>query len=224
MKFLYAALAVSIFTVISISSSNCLAEDESTEPTEQKEVLTASGTVIDSEGNPVPKATIACATWVNQKRKNILLKSDSDGKYKISYPNAKSIHQSLETWVWAKGHGVRTVMMKAKFLKGVTVAKDVTIELPPNETFDIKITDPNGDPFANAKVEVTMGHVPNGQFAADEPTGMLSFVPTAISRQLLSVTDNGGTATIEGFPRQLMDGVSVSSGEYGTQILAERER
>jgi len=62
MKFLYAALAVSIFTVISISSSNCLAEDESTEPTEQKEVLTASGTVIDSEGNPVPKATIACAT------------------------------------------------------------------------------------------------------------------------------------------------------------------
>ena len=76
MKFLQAAL---IIAVVFISGGSCFAddpsEDESTEPAVQEEVYTASGIVIDSEGIPVPEAMIACMTWANRKRKNILLKS-----------------------------------------------------------------------------------------------------------------------------------------------------
>ena len=225
MKFLHVTLAILVIAFAPIAGEHCRANDPPKEqPTEQKKDFSASGIVIDSDGNPVPKATIACMTWRKGKAKNTLLKSDAEGKFKISYPNTDSIHRSLHTWAWAKGHGVRSVMMKAKFKNGTTVAKDVTIELPPNETFDIKITDPNGVPFPNATIEVTTALVPNGRFAADEPTGLVSFVPTPISRTLGAITDDQGIATIEGFPRQLISGVSVRSGTYGTQIIGASKK
>jgi len=227
MKFLLTTLAFSVVALISSCDEHCRADDppeeQPTATAEQKDVFTAFGIVIDSDGNPVPKATIACTTWVNRKRENILLKSDDHGKFEISYPNVDRLSHMLHTWAWAPGHCVRTVTMIEKFKKGTTIAKDVVIELPPNETFDISITDPSGAPFPHASVEVTEAFVPNGPFAADEPTGLIDFVPKAIARRLASITDDEGTVTIEGFPRQLISGVSVSSGTYGTQILPANE-
>ena len=217
---LLAALQLFIFTSVAVSSKPN--QDEAARKTFP--IRVASGVVVDHQGNPVESAMVCYVQWEGSKRSNVIERTDKNGRFSIKYRSTRKF-DGLFTWVLAKGHGVRTVRMANKF-KGAkgqerpVNIKNVEIQLPKLDVYEIVVNKPNGDPLPDVRVHVSMAHVPNGRFAADTGTGLIDKVPTPISRFLTTGTDEEGKAVLKGIPRQLADKLAVSSTEFGTQNLS----
>jgi hypothetical protein len=213
--------------LLSATSGLSSQEDEAASNQPKFPIRNASGIVVDHEGNPVPNAVLCYRSRRDGKRFNVIERTDKEGKYTIEYRQTYKF-DSFHTWVFAKGHGVRTVNMGTKFKskKGQarqTTVKDVEIRLPKDAPYEIEILDPNGNPLSDVQVHVSMANAPNGKFQSDVPTGLIDIVPVPFCRLLTSATDKKGKVILRGIPSNLASRIAVTSAEFGIQNLNFRD-
>ncbi len=214
-----------LLTIALASGTNSVAQEGDTiaENERRYPTRTASGIVLDNESNPVSKAILCYRSMRDGKRINVIEKTNENGEFSITYQQHRRF-DGFHTWVYAKGHGVRTVGMGAKFRKNgqgkTTNLENVEIHLPKDQPYEIKILDPDGSSLHDIKVHVSIGQIPNGKFESDVPTGLSGIVPVPFCRLLTSATDELGTAILKGIPANLASRIAVTSPEFGTQYLS----
>ncbi len=180
------------------------------------EQWTATGKVVDSQGNGVPNASL----FYSYGTSNELVRTDSEGNYSISYPRQYHMYDSFFTWVFAEGYGLRVVAMRGYLAEEANVA-GVTIPLPPLEEkpTEIEVVDPSGKPIEGALVTPRTIELPNGRFLADESTGLSSDIPKQLIESLGVRTNKEGKAFINRFPNKLWHGIYCQTDQFGVQLL-----
>lgn len=205
-----------------ISTANAEGEDQP-EKTENKQVgeneserRLASGRVLDSARNPVPNAQLFAEVYTDDKTmRSVSATANENGEFTIAYPASVRAYETYHTWVYAEGHAVRVVNMARAFADGQ--AENVEIQLPPLEAREFKILQPDGKPSVDAVVLPRYVDVPNGAFAADDPTGLSNHLPKQLKPLLSRKTDQQGRVRIEGIPLALLGSVEVITPTCGRQ-------
>ncbi len=194
-----------------VAERSALTQQEKSAP------LRASGRVIDASGNPVAGAKLFCDAYLDDNsNQSLSATSNENGEFSIDYPRNRNSYELFHTWTYAKGHGVRVVMMVRKFL-GDDGATDVEIKLPPQESIELRILAPDSAPVADAIVRPWYVEIPNGTFAADEGTGLSGFVPDGLKPLLTWRTDSEGRVTVESIPLELLRSLEIETPNYGRQ-------
>lgn len=183
----------------------------------------ASGRVIDANGKPVAGARLFARTYTSDGTVTRISESANEkGEFSFDYPPSARQYESYHTWVYAKGHSLRVVHMGHAI--GTNSAEDVEIQLPPNVSTEIRVLLPNGEPCVDAIVRPRLISVPNGTFAADEPTGLRGFFPEDLKPLIARRTDADGRATIEGIPRTLYPEIVVETPKFGRQVFRQIDK
>lgn len=183
----------------------------------------ASGRVVDASGSPVAGTLLTSDVWMAVgDRRSVSATTDANGEFSIAYPPGTRHFEMYHTWFYAEGHGVRVVMMGRLFQneqgKRDTV-EGVEIVLPPEEAVEFQVQLPDGDPCVHANVRPHYFDVPNGTFAADEPTGLTSPLPEALADKFTTAPDEQGRVRISAIPKALFASVMVETPEYGRQFF-----
>jgi beta-lactamase regulating signal transducer with metallopeptidase domain len=182
-----------------------------------------SGRVIDAVGKPLHGARLFSEKYeTGGTVTKISTSTDENGEFLIEYPTGGREHGPLLAWAYAAGHGVRVVNMSVTLADDSASERD--IRLPPIEPREFVIHLPSGRPCVNAVVRPRYVHVPNGAFAADEPTGLASYLPEEMKPLLARRTDEDGRVTIESIPLALLNSIEVETPEYGLQHFRKLDR
>lgn len=187
-------------------------------PKKNTKMHSASGTVVDSLGKPVPDALL-CSRYRADLEPLLfgaaIAKANSMGEFSIDYPT----RDVGATWVFSPGHGLRIVNMAKKFDIAGT-ATDVTIPLPTRAAKPkrVRVLATDGTtPVANAKVFPSMIRLPRDVFAADYPTGPFGDPPPEIQELIAVKTNADGIAEINVLEQALYSSISVLTDDFGLQ-------
>ena len=171
---------------------------------------------MDADGKPVAGAQLVARIYTPDDTIEVVSESANvNGEFSIEYPPGRRSYDMCHTWAYAEGYSIRVVTMARAFTDGI--AEDVEIQLPANESTEFRILLPNGEPCVDAVVRPMFISVPNGAFAADEPTGLSTDLPEVLGTVLARRTGADGRVTIESIPIALLHSIEVESPEYGRQ-------
>lgn len=200
-------------------TENTVAESARAEPSDATEVWHVSGQVVNSAGEPVPNVQI-----VNSQPLEVqsVSRSDSSGRFSLQLRQADRTHPPY-SWFFAEGYAIRTACFPAHPDARIAEEKSrldgCIIPLPDEEKFAVRVLGPDGDPVENARVSPYYIDIPNGEYMADESTGLSSFAPKGVEEFLAARTDARGVAMLTRLPHSLSSGVQVESPGYGKQVF-----
>lgn len=203
----------------STSPSSKTANDQS--PATDEDVHTASGTVVDDNGKPVAGALVLHQYFRDGENKDVQAVTDESGQFTIKFPPDMPNFHTYYLWAYKEGYPVRTVSAGAK-IAGIKLKprSGLEIRLPPKQSFDYRIFNSDGSPFAEQDVFVRYVYVPNGTYAANEPTGLSEFTPDLLMEKTKMKTDHKGRLTVRSFTKALTSRFMVYTPKTGKQHIS----
>lgn len=190
-------------------------------PVKRKEdgFIKLTSTIVDADGKPVPNCWVGmfvAPQYFNERKADesafepslrfvIETTTDREGRFTMLAPKDHFVFDG-SFWAIAKDgtSGVQRLNCVWSYLR-----KNLSIELD-EDTAEVKIVDPNGNPVAGAEV------VPEAIRHNRRPT---HHFPTRVREELRAVTDKNGTIRIPGWSSGGIRGIAVTAEGFGTQYL-----
>jgi hypothetical protein len=182
---------------------------------EDRTAVRVSGIVVDANGKPVPKAIVICQRD-EKYGGDVETISDERGKFEFNVTKPIGRLEMLHTWAYAEGHAFRTVMLRTIGF-AEAIIRDPVIKLPPAERISLIVNTPKIEPAIGAIVAPRVVQVPNGVYAADESTGLGSWMPDRLAEVLAQPVGDDGSVSFASIPLKLLDSLRVESAEFGIQ-------
>lgn len=183
--------------------------------------FTASGRVVDTEGNPVQGVQIFYQGMDSKRPELIPKPTDSDGRFRLVRESAGHSFDRMQTWFYLEGHGVQVAALRYRIDTRMNVS-DLTIPLPKDNEIRYQVFRADGRPCADAIVRPYSYYMPNGVFISDRSTGLSGRMPPKLLKLLERRTDKQGFATLGGIQRPMMPTVAVFSEEFGEQHFSKQ--
>lgn len=197
-------------------------EDPQKEKTDGK-VRHASGRVVDVSGRPLANARLFAEFYLDDRSvQRYSTAANELGEFSLDYVVSPRPHELYATWAYVDGHAVRVVNIGRAFAQ--ESATGLEIRLPAADSQEFEVLLPDGMPCVGALVKPRYVEVPNGVFEADEPTGLLGYVPEELLPLLAKKTDRTGRVELDAIPRALLSSIEVEMPGYGRQHFSRLDR
>ncbi|MEM6468204.1 MAG: carboxypeptidase-like regulatory domain-containing protein [Planctomycetota bacterium] len=229
---LFAAVSIAVFVVVvAILFIRAQLKPEmetpwSVTPTYESENMVVTGTVVDANGQVVPKASVFVRGGDFSSFDQVSADEQGNFEVLVKLPSWDVVpqtevffHSSHSAWrsVWLNG----VLDQLPRDEQGRFVFNDVTVPLPPGSQIEVYVTDENDKPVENASVYPQGVYFPSELFS-DDPGGVLGILPAAIRDAMAKRTGPRGRATLERVDDQLLYSLAVEAEGYGKQTIQWR--
>jgi beta-lactamase regulating signal transducer with metallopeptidase domain len=174
---------------------------------------TLAGRVEDENGTPTAGAHLCWTIWSpSDPPSRICVESHSgvDGRFRIQRPRSlKAETKSLPSALWVLAPGKNLAVIDSR--EGMVTdgkAREWVVQLKPAKDLTLVVVDPVGQPLRDAIVEPTDYRGPRGGNAA---------FPDTFQKWLVGTTNADGKVILPELASDRLQGVVVSSTQYGRQ-------
>lgn len=174
-----------------------------------------SGTVVDAQGQPIKSGQIWLPVrWISYG--DVLTatdRSDGNGAFRLNVPeawlNSYMTMKPAAVWAYSPGLAIGTGNASLQLFGGVDPAKQVKIELPPEDNLSFVVLLPDGKTAAGAKVKPL--------HFTDSSTNNSHYIPRELAEMVAGVTDAQGRVAIQAMPREALYTIEIELAGYGVQ-------
>ena len=177
-----------------------------------------TGTVVDSNGQPIADAEVFVTAAGTTDTKIFSATTGKEGTFtlEIDDPSENAYFTLL---AMKKGHGVGTTDQSAPGAglfppntSGLPDSTEVTVTLPEAKSVTFQVLDPQGKPLAKTLINTFSISRPNGQTYLYAPNNKIE--------KLQRSTDADGKVTFDFVPPKTVIGVAVETESYGRQNIS----